>query len=365
MEILTEAMILLWMLMIAIYVFSRNGRSGDVDGKLKLLPFLLLMDVCLIASGMGIRTGTGARLMLDLSLMQIPLIFLIYSIWDFADFRRILILTSGGYLTISTGQLLCSFGVIHPLSSKILVWLAVMVMALTSILYVVGLTCHLLNVNNVMKAASSWSYICLGADGAHAMLMLLLALLTLLSSSISGRYSGLHLCLTDLLMSLSVTAIVVRMVHKTAFVIMRKRERTIVESMKFSMVAMPNENDRDDGLYKTIYKRLTEYFEQEKPYLRSELTINDLVQVVYSNKLYISRAISQCTGRNFRQFVNYYRIKYSVDMFRQNPKLKIVDLYQACGFNSVASYNMAFRLFMNENPSEWFRKERKKLLERN
>ena len=52
-------------------------------------------------------------------------------------------------------------------------------------------------------------------------------------------------------------------------------------------------------------------------------------------------------------------------MFRQNPKLKIVDLYQACGFNSVASYNMAFRLFMNENPSEWFRKERKKLLERN
>ena len=66
MEILTEAMILLWMLMIAIYVFSRNGRSGDVNEKLKLLPFLLLMDVCLISSGMGIRTGTGARLILDL-----------------------------------------------------------------------------------------------------------------------------------------------------------------------------------------------------------------------------------------------------------------------------------------------------------
>lgn len=365
MEILTEAMILLWMLMITIYVFSRNGRSEDADGKVKLLPLLLLMDVCLIASGMGIKTGTGARLMLDLSLMQIPLIFLIYSVWSIEDYRMMIILTSGGCLTITTGQLLCSFGVIHPLSSKILVWLAVMVMALTSIMFVVGLTCHLLNVNNVMKAASSWSYISLGADGAHAMLMLLLALLTLLSSCISGSYSGLHLCLADILMSMSVTAIVARMVGKTAFVLMRKRERTIIESMKLSMVAIPNENDRDDGLYKTIYKRLTDYFEQEKPYLRSELTINDLVQVVYSNKLYISRAISQCTGRNFRQFVNYYRIRYSVEMFRQNPKLKIVDLYQACGFNSVASYNMAFRLFMNENPSEWFRKERKKLLERN
>ena len=37
------------------------------------------------------------------------------------------------------------------------------------------------------------------------------------------------------------------------------------------------------------------------------------------------------------------------------------ELAEMSGFNSVVSYNMAFRLFMNENPSDWCRKERQKI----
>jgi hypothetical protein len=29
-----------------------------------------------------------------------------------------------------------------------------------------------------------------------------------------------------------------------------------------------------------------------------------------------------------------------------------------CGFNTIVSYNMAFKLFMGENPSDWCRKEK-------
>ena len=92
--------------------------------------------------------------------------------------------------------------------------------------------------------------------------------------------------------------------------------------------------------------------------LKSDLIIDDLVKVVFSNKLYISRAISQITGRNFCQFVNYYRIMYSVETFRANPELKVTELASLSGFNSLVSFSMAFRLYMNENPSDWIRKER-------
>jgi transcriptional regulator GlxA family with amidase domain len=44
--------------------------------------------------------------------------------------------------------------------------------------------------------------------------------------------------------------------------------------------------------------------------------------------------------------------------FRENPDLKIYELATMSGFNSIVSYNMAFRLFMGENPSEWCRKEK-------
>ena len=49
---------------------------------------------------------------------------------------------------------------------------------------------------------------------------------------------------------------------------------------------------------------------------------------------------------------------YSVEAFRDNPELKATELANLSGFNSLVSFSMAFRLYMNENPSDWIRKER-------
>ena len=114
-------------------------------------------------------------------------------------------------------------------------------------------------------------------------------------------------------------------------------------------------------MYNNIYERLLRYFETKRPYLDNGLTINDVVAVMYTNKLYISRAISHCSGRNFCQFVNYYRIKHSVEVFRRNPELKVAELAVQSGFNSVPSFTMAFKLYMDENPSDWIRRERNRL----
>ena len=128
--------------------------------------------------------------------------------------------------------------------------------------------------------------------------------------------------------------------------------------MKLAPVEVAGMGSRDNDVFKDIYERVVEYFEREKPFLNGDLTINDIVSVVFTNKLYISRAISQYTGRNFCQFVNYYRVMYSVECFRRNPELKVAELWPMCGFNTIVSYNMAFRLFMGENPSDWCRKEK-------
>jgi AraC-like DNA-binding protein len=153
-----------------------------------------------------------------------------------------------------------------------------------------------------------------------------------------------------------------RIAGDSLFVLMRRHERTIIESMKISPVEVSISGP--DDIYKDIYERVLEYFEKDKPFLNGNLTINDIVAVVFTNKLYISRAISQHTGRNFCQFVNYHRVMYSVDCFRRNPDLKVTELWSMCGFNTIVSYNMAFKLFMGENPSDWCRKERIRIFRR-
>lgn len=112
----------------------------------------------------------------------------------------------------------------------------------------------------------------------------------------------------------------------------------------------------DDDSYYEIYKRLTCYFEEEKPYLNPKITMLDAARSIYTNKAYVSKAVNLCTGRNFCQFVNYYRIKYSVELFMSDPTLKVSSLARRSGFNSVPTFNVAFRLYMNDTPKEWCRK---------
>ena len=131
--------------------------------------------------------------------------------------------------------------------------------------------------------------------------------------------------------------------------------------MRISPVEPSASGAAENNVYKELFERIQEYFDQEKPFLNGNLTINDVVTKVFSNKVYISRAIVQFTGRNFCQYVNFHRIMYAMECFRMNTELKVSELWQLCGFNTIVSFNMAFRLFMDENPSEWCRKEKIRL----
>lgn len=110
--------------------------------------------------------------------------------------------------------------------------------------------------------------------------------------------------------------------------------------------------------YSETYRRLNVFFEDRKPYLDGDLTIADVAKALYTNKLYVSQAISRCSGKNFCQYVNYHRVKYSVDLFKSDPHLKVSQLAEMSGFHTVASFNMAFKLNLGESPSEWCRRQR-------
>lgn len=125
-----------------------------------------------------------------------------------------------------------------------------------------------------------------------------------------------------------------------------------------SLAGGNHEKQEAESGYTETYQRLNTYFEDRKPYLDGDLTIADVAKELYTNKLYVSQAISRCSGKNFCQFVNYHRVKYSVDLFRADPHLKVSQLAEMSGFHTVASFNMAFKLNLGESPSEWCRRQR-------
>ena len=102
-----------------------------------------------------------------------------------------------------------------------------------------------------------------------------------------------------------------------------------------------------------LYSKVMTCMTEDKPYLDPSFCMNDLVEKVYSNKLYLSRTINTMSGRNFRQFVNFHRVQYAMTLFRKDPKLKIGEAAALSGFNSGVSFNMAFKVNTGKTPSEW------------
>lgn len=229
--------------------------------------------------------------------------------------------------------------------------MARLVCCIVAFIFISSVYYRISDMKNVMKSGSVWTVVCTYVDAVYVMVFLL----TALSMSVFNVY------VVTCLMTLLVVALGLRIMNSSVFVVFTRHERRIIESMKVSQTEFVGESPGTMSLYNNIYERLLEYFEKHQPYLDSDLTINDVADVVLTNKLYISKAISHCTGRNFCQFVNYYRITHAVKMFREDPHLKVVELSAKCGFNTTVSFSTAFRLYMGENPGDWCRKERARL----
>ncbi len=109
-----------------------------------------------------------------------------------------------------------------------------------------------------------------------------------------------------------------------------------------------------------LYDRCCRYMAERKPFLVESFTLNDLAAALFTNKVYLSKAINYYSGRNFRSYINYYRVMYAMEIFRNNKALTVSQLGSLAGFRSNTTFNTAFKSVMQESPSTWCARLRKK-----
>lgn len=334
---------------------SVTDRPGD-------RVFYALYGSGILSLCIGLVTGSmsGGILMVELVFNLVGMLLLQSSLWDREVIRPTVLVFAALQIAPVIMHALTVFGrAIFP-DSRLLLLLYLVPVLVLSCFFLIGLWRRLRDVKSTIKAGTVWVNVCLAVDTAYYVIFLTLSACYMTSALLCPSGWDDWLLVFPFMLGLMVAALGIRETDDVLFVFWRRQERRIIESMKITKVETAVDPCSIDNVYQDIYERVVAYFDAEKPFLDNELTINDLVKVLYSNKLYISRAISQFTGRNFCQFVNYYRVAHSLEMFRNNTDLKIHDLASGSGFNSDVSYNMAFRLFMGETPGEWCKKERRR-----
>lgn len=135
----------------------------------------------------------------------------------------------------------------------------------------------------------------------------------------------------------------------------KERENSVRDIIKGNLRSSPYVEMDVDSRMNSLYSRAVEYMESRQPFLDENFSLAAMSTALFTNKCYLSRVINYYSGRNFKQFVNYYRIRYAVDMIRKDPRLSVLELATMSGFHSVVTFNVAFRLNMNDTPGSYCR----------
>ena len=363
MDIFLSSVLIVSLAAMAVLISLRRLRcDGAADKRLKIIPCFLAAGILLVTLNLAAGGNVAVRLVADVSWMMLPMMVLHLSIYPDESRMRAILLCMLSVSILLLHHVLRLFNVFPVLPEWTYLLAAAFVAAAVSLAFIVLLWKRMSDMRAIMHSGTVWSFVCIGVDSVYCLSISLTVLHCSAVTVATREYDGvsIHACLV--LLALELIALCLRTALDSEFVIRQKREMMIVESMKVSQMEFSATSSKLDEIYKDIYERVVLHFEMEKPFLNGNLSINDVVKVVYSNKVYISKAICHYTGRNFCQFVNYYRVIYSMEIFRKQPGLKVAELASLSGFNCTVSFTTAFRLFMNETPSEWCRKERTKLL---
>jgi len=116
--------------------------------------------------------------------------------------------------------------------------------------------------------------------------------------------------------------------------------------------------DRSEALYQL--NRMNEYMITKKPYLDSELSIQELSKSMELPVNLISEIINNIVNQNFYDYVNNFRVEEFKLLANEpaNNHLKILALAYEAGFKSKTTFNTTFKKITGQTPSEYIQQIR-------
>jgi len=129
----------------------------------------------------------------------------------------------------------------------------------------------------------------------------------------------------------------------------------------FRIPLEPRAIDKRNRLTEIESRLLTEKLDSlmlnEKVFLQSNLTLKDVAETLRTSTNNISWLLNNVYKTTFYDFINSHRIKEFINKVENNEHLQhtILALSMDVGFNSKSTFNKAFKLTMNETPSNFIK----------
>lgn len=134
--------------------------------------------------------------------------------------------------------------------------------------------------------------------------------------------------------------------YSISFVIIKNRFIDKVDHEKYKSTQIP------ETLSEEIYAGIQKLMEEEKAFKNPDLSLKLLSGQFRQSPQIISMVVNQKSGKNFNSFINHYRIEAAAQQML-DPKFEhytISAIAMESGFNSISSFNTAFKKQMGLTP---------------
>lgn len=208
-------------------------------------------------------------------------------------------------------------------------------------------------IRSIFRNTAVWHNVEEHSRFLYTMAFLVAGMLLMCGLHMPGHMGDL-LSVITLILYLSLYAVLfLRAMTGRTFVLSKETENRIKDIIKGNLRTSCVEKADEDNKMNNLYRRVVMYMEETKPYLDHTFDMSSLADRMLTNKLYLSKTINILSGRNFRQFVNYYRVQRAIELFKKDPRLKVCEVSEMSGFHTAVSFNMSFKMNTGKTPSEW------------
>jgi AraC-like DNA-binding protein len=106
-----------------------------------------------------------------------------------------------------------------------------------------------------------------------------------------------------------------------------------------------------------LKQRLLEVMNTQKPFKNPELNIAELSEMIESKPHILSRLLNESFHKNFRDFINEYRVNEFIELANSDhlKNFTFLALAYEVGFNSKSTFNLAFKKVTKSSPREYFK----------
>lgn len=216
-----------------------------------------------------------------------------------------------------------------------------------------------LNLNNDRSAG--WCYFC----GLFFVALLLAFFINVFfENSFEDVYSSLLILSVLIILSFYYLDLFRFSASSCALSTNENANRIAVISVDFPFKKKLDVDEASISFYRTIMEKINEIVCDQELYLKKGLKLQDLADITGLTVRDISRAVNIIEEESFNDYVNRLRVRHLIEELdsiisnEKNKPLIIYELANQSGFGSKTTFNVAFKKYSGQTPTQYIKERR-------